>query len=427
MIWILGGYLWLYVHRPFEVWPALGMLQFERGYMFAMILAWAVTPSKSLAFNRIHLSIAFFTACLLAVWLASPFASKPGTWEVIDNYLKVCVFYFLVITTVREERDLRLLVLLFLAAVGLYMAHSLWEFAHGRYQWRMGTRRMIGVDTTFSDPNAFASTLLYSLPMTLPFWYEQPRRVPRWVLIGFVLGVVLCILLTGSRAAFAGLCLLAMMLFVFSAKHKFQAILSCGALGVAGMFVLLVALPEDLSNRYLTLIDSSRGPQNAAESASGRLDGFVHGIEAWQKSPLLGHGPAAFAYVTNRGGQAHNLYGQVLSEMGLLGAMALALLVGCFWFNWRDACRVVASEGGVRPDDFLYQLSRAISINILLLLVMGWSGHNLFRYNWQWLAAFSGVATFLLLRRQSEAAQYAGWDLPETAEESAVGQWQFEA
>ena len=22
MIWLLGGYLWLYVHRPFEVWPS---------------------------------------------------------------------------------------------------------------------------------------------------------------------------------------------------------------------------------------------------------------------------------------------------------------------------------------------------------------------------------------------------------------------
>ena len=36
----------------------------------------------------------------------------------------------------------------------------------------------------------------------------------------------------------------------------------------------------------------------------------------WEQSPLLGHGPASFDYSTGRGGQAHNLYGQVLSELG---------------------------------------------------------------------------------------------------------------
>ena len=30
MIWMLGGYMWLFVHRPFEVWPWLGDLQIER-------------------------------------------------------------------------------------------------------------------------------------------------------------------------------------------------------------------------------------------------------------------------------------------------------------------------------------------------------------------------------------------------------------
>jgi hypothetical protein len=57
MIWLLGGYMWLFVHRPFEVWPSLGALQIERGYMLIMMIAWVVTPGKGFMPNRIHLAL----------------------------------------------------------------------------------------------------------------------------------------------------------------------------------------------------------------------------------------------------------------------------------------------------------------------------------------------------------------------------------
>ncbi len=398
MIWLLGGYMWLYVHRPFEVWPTLGAMQLERGYMLLMLLVWFVSPGKGFSFNRNHLALLIFALVLAASWLLSPYASKPGPTEVVDNFCKVAVFYILVITTVREEKSLRLLALMFMASIGLYTMHSFWEFLCGRYQWRMGTRRMIGVDVTFSDPNFFASTLLYALPMVLPFWNERPRRVPRLLMLGFIGLALMCILLTGSRAGFMGTCLLGALLYLGSAKRKLLAILSASVIGGLAFLILSVALPEDLQNRYLTIVDSSRGPANAQTSADGRLEGFLWGVYVWQSSPLLGHGPSSFAYVTGRGGQAHNLYGQVLSELGALGALALLLLVLCFWLNWRETKRLTVPE--LVQHDFVYQLSRAVTINVFLMLVMGWAGHNLFRYNWQWLAAFSAVAVCCLRKRQ---------------------------
>src|SRR5262245_45060339 len=232
MIWLLGGYMWLYVHRPFEVWPSLGEMQLERGYMLFLLLAWAVSPNKALVANRIHAAMALFSFALVTAWMLSPYANKPGCLDVVENFAKVAVFYVLVITSVRDERGLRLLLLLFLGAVGLYVAHSMLEFLNGRYQWRMGTRRMIGVDVTFSDPNAFASTLLYALPFVVPFWREQPRRVPRALMVGFVIALVGCILMTGSRAGLMGLIVLTVLLFVGAAKNKLQAIGLCGVAGL---------------------------------------------------------------------------------------------------------------------------------------------------------------------------------------------------
>jgi O-antigen ligase len=403
MIWLLGGYMWLFVHRPFEVWPALGAMQIERAYMIVLILAWLVAPGKGFVLNRIHVALALFTAVLLSAWVLSPYADKPGCLDAVENYVKVSVFYFLVVTTVRDERGLRLLVLLFLASVSLYMTHSILEMLNGRYQWRMGIRRMVGVDLTFSDPNAFASTLLYTLPLTLPFWREQPRRIPRFVLVGYTLAVCFCILMTGSRAGFLGLCGLSGLILVASAKQKGQVIV-VGAFGALVAFaVLSVVLPGELQERYLTIVDSSQGPENARVSASGRLAGFLEGIRVWQASPLLGHGPASFAFATGREGQAHNVYGQVLSELGTLGALVFLLLVYCFFRNWLET-RQLRAATWPPPNDFAANVVQAVGFDVILLLVMGWAGHNLYRYNWQWFAAFQAIALHCVRLRASAAA-----------------------
>jgi O-antigen ligase len=397
MIYLLGGYMWLYVHRPFEVWPWLGAFQIERAYMLLMLVAWLVYPNKGFSFSRMHIAIGVFLVALLGSWMTSPYANAPGCWETCDNTLKVLVFYLLLVTSVRDEKGLRLLVLLFLAATGLYLAHSFYELLCGRYQWRMGTSRMIGVDLTYGDPNAFASTLLYTLPLLVPFWREKPRTVARPLLIGYAALACFSILRTSSRAGFVGLCLWGVMFVVASSQKKLQALMLCVVLGLVGLGALTVVMPDDVQHRFLTLVDSDAGPANAQLSAEGRLAGFLEGIRVWAQSPLFGHGPATFAISTERGGQAHNLYGQVLSELGLVGAVALGLMVTFYFANWRLAQRLRSG-----PDDFAYQVARAVGFIVILLLVMGWAGHNLFRYNWQWFAAFQAIAIHVLWKRAEE-------------------------
>ena len=46
MLWILIGYMFLFIHRPFEVWPALGTIHLERIYMLGVLLFLLAYPSK---------------------------------------------------------------------------------------------------------------------------------------------------------------------------------------------------------------------------------------------------------------------------------------------------------------------------------------------------------------------------------------------
>ena len=216
-------------------------------------------------FNRMHLAVGLFLFAVLVAWAVSPFAALPICTDVVESVGKIFVFYLLVVTSVRDEKGLRLLVLFFLGAVGMYMGHSLLEYWNGRYEWRMGISRLIGVDSTNGNPNAFASTVLFSLPLTLPLWATRPSALLKLGLIGYTVAAVASILLTGSRAGFVGLAAFGVLYVLASSHRKVGMLLLIGAACVAA-----VALPGELQNRFLTLIDPSYGPGNAEVSALGR-------------------------------------------------------------------------------------------------------------------------------------------------------------
>ena len=62
----------------------------------------------------------------------------------------------------------------------LYMSHSLREYVQGRHVYRMGIARMVGVDSTLGDPNAFGGSLVYALPIALAAArYSDDRKATR--------------------------------------------------------------------------------------------------------------------------------------------------------------------------------------------------------------------------------------------------------
>src|SRR4051812_41773534 len=98
MLYLLIGYMFLFIHRPFEVWPWLGTLHIERVYMISTLLYWAfLQRDKVWVSNRLQYAFAFFWTVFLLAWLLSPF-NTPHQQETVESYLKVIVFYLLVLS-----------------------------------------------------------------------------------------------------------------------------------------------------------------------------------------------------------------------------------------------------------------------------------------------------------------------------------------
>ena len=393
MRWLLLGYMYLFIHRPFEIWPALGEYRIEWYYMLLTGTVWLIYPGKKWLANPLQFAFAALAGAVFLSWLASPWSALIS--GPVETYFKQLVFYVVLITVVSDEKGLKQVMLGFLIVMSLYILHSFVEYLNGRHIYRMGIPRMVGVDRTLNDPNSFSASILYAIPIAAVFWRSQPGRGLRAFLIGYVLLSIVCILLTGSRTAFIGLVFVTLASTVSRRnwwRVAMPVLLLCP--------VIWLSLPEHLQNRFVTIVNPDAGPLSAKESADGRIMGLIHGLELWQRFPLTGAGPDAFILGSGQSLQAHNLYGQTAGELGTLGVLALAAVLAAFAWNARQARRLRAVPGMV--PGFLHQVVNGVSLSVLLLLLLGCGGHNLYRFTWLWYGAFEIIAIACL---RAEAAQ----------------------
>ncbi|MBI1915859.1 MAG: O-antigen ligase family protein [Planctomycetes bacterium] len=408
MLYLLAGYMFLFIHRPFEVWPALGEMRLELVYMLLAGLVWVTFAQKDWIANRLHVAFLLFTGAVVISWLVSPWQDKSGT--VVEDYLKLLVFYGMLVTVVRGEESLRFMVKAFLVVMALYMLHSLWEYHNGRHFYRMDIHRLVGVDTSFGDPNAFGASIVYALPLVLIFWRrgdtDRARATRTNCLVaGYVAVSVLCVVLTGSRAAFVGLLLFALLL---GWHTRWRLRLGVAALVLSPLLWFLI--PGELQDRFATIVDPARGPTNAQTSAEGRIEGLRMGLDQWLANAVTGCGPGAWRPATGSTIESHTLYGQLPGELGTLGILTFGGVLLCLLWNVR---RINAAyrDHPERVNDFPLRLNKALGLAFLLMLFGGLFGHNLFRHNWLWYGSFLIVAQQVVAERLSGKPSPCGTSL----------------
>lgn len=438
---MLSGYLFLLIFRPYEYWEFFGVLRIERVYMLIFMAVVFFSKEKQFISSSINGAVICFSLTLM---VSAAFGIDwSNSWPFVVDYFKYVVFYFMVILSVRDEEDFRLVILAFLGVMFLYVAKSAWEFfIHDRYVFRMGIKRLSGIDITYGDPNAFAASICYSLPLA---WAMIRSRFNHpWVrrfLWGYGLLALIAIMFTGSRSGMVTF-ILFLFLIVMGSSRKVLGIVLAG-------IILLVSwdyMPDDLRSRFLsTFSDEYAATAGAAESAGGRAVGFKHGLEIWRQNPILGVGPNNFSLSwggLERGPNAHNIYGQLLGELGTVGACAFGLLLLLMYrknsqvvdhartmklkaaddnmgrasgrtvsvggFSERNAAaqpssiqRIQSILSVLAPQEVYFFVSQAIIQIIILILFKGWADHNLYRYTWLWLAALTVLCNYFIRKNKN--------------------------
>lgn len=427
-VWMVGAYVALFIIRPWELlFPELGAIRFERLFAMAMLFSVVLEGFCFRMSGQAAAVLAFLTAFTLSTLFAFNVESAFGPFY---TYVTLVVFFFVMLSVVRTPYTLCFLVTCYIVAMAMYLSKSLWEFfLNDAHIYAMGVRRLVGVDQMFGGPNEVAGSIVLSMPMLMflfsvrkSFTASWPRFYRRWFprcLAAYFVIAMAALVLTNSRSGMVGFAL-----FVGLVAMRSQGMLN-KILCVVGGLLLLVALwivmPQDTKDRIATLWDPSRGPANAHESAMGRLAGFRIGMAIFQRFPVLGVGPGNFIPYRQRhidGGKwdPHNLPGQALSEVGLVGTGLFALMMLVALRNAQLAIRL--GQQCQDPRALVpWKLAYAARETLVILCFDGLSGHNMQRFTWLWTAAFALIAVWQLraLMREQRMAVYTQPLQPEPA------------
>jgi O-antigen ligase len=420
MLWMVIGYLFLFVFRPFEYWQLLGTLRIERIYMIIMLVMMIFSTKTRYVPHIINKAVVSF---FLVMVIASIFAFNQGDAYIVTfDYFKIIVFYFVIIMTIRDSDDLKVFVAAYILIMFLYVGKSAWEFfVHDRFMWRMGIKRMGGIDSTYGDPNYFAASIAYSMPLWWAlFKYRIEKGFVRNVIYAYPILAVVSIIYSGSRSG-----MLTALLFVFilvaTSSKKYLAIVSM-LLFLGGAWTFM---PDTYKSRFLTSFsleetdDFERRTQNwAAASARGRILGLQTGYTTFLEHPLLGVGPGNFKYAMIPGSDvhigisAHNLYGQILGEVGGAGLITfiffVLLIIKYHLSNGKRARELLlrnelSHEPRLKRHLQLFNLLSTASLQVLILLLFnGNFGHNLYRYNYLWIGAIAVIISHYMISFKKE-------------------------
>lgn len=229
------------------------------------------------------------------------------------------------------------------------------------------------VYATLENPNMLAEYLVLLLPLLLAFLFRQKRMLRGFWMLLAVCTAVGCLILTWSRGAWLS-AVIAVLFFLLLMGHRCFAWLLLSALPATA---LLHTLPERIVRRFLSIgsmTDSSIRYRVHLWTGVGDMlrDHWLCGVgvgeaafcTAYARYALPGIGTAM---------HAHNLYMQLLCELGVVGLAAFGVTMLLF-----ICCALSYVTGKGERSGRLPVLG--CLCGILALLMMGVTDHIFYNY-----------------------------------------------
>lgn len=200
-------------------------------------------------------------------------------------------------------------------------------------QWLV-SHRSSGFSGAFSHRNtlAFAAYAFMYIPLNL-VPYSKRHALLQATNVATIISGVLLLAVTSSRSSWiaAIVSLAVYVAWPFLSRNKFRYYM---------LFLLVIVAAVGGTAVYVLAIDSAWGVQlnelliqlTGRRLFSGRNLFWGDLLNAIQASPLTGHGAGALAEnFTAYSWSSHNLYLQVMLQVGLVGLVALFLFFGVVW------------------------------------------------------------------------------------------------
>jgi hypothetical protein len=405
---------------PFDIGVTPTFLDAALGALF---LVWVlqIATGQQREFTGTSLGLPILAFMLMAVGsFVFGLTNAPLTMYILRHFAELMLsmaLFFLVVNTVRDEGRLRritraLIVCAFveaalgviLYAVASYVSSDLVVralSALGRvgYPTGEGVLRYIRDDPTLPmratstsvDQNVLGSLLNLTLAIGVPQLFAQRPIIRRRYLAPMLAVMALCLGLTISRGALAGIAIA--LAVVATLRYRKLWLLLLVALA------LLLVLPQ--TQDYVAhFAEGLRGEDLATQMRFGE---YKDALILIGRYPWLGVGFSGSPDIDTYIGVS-NVYLLIAEEMGLIGLGGFLVVMAVFFARFGRARRLVAAAAGIEP------LAWGLHAGIVGALVGGVVDHYLFNLDFHhsvtlfWLIVGLATAAVEIVRQQAKSA-----------------------
>lgn len=262
------------------------------------------------------------------------------------DFLKFVIYFILMVNILDRDYKLKWFyhAQIFSAAWMVYRCFDLRGTTGARFENRDGA--------VINDSNQFAAANVLMLPLVIRKVFEGPAWMRFGALIG-VFGILMTIMITGSRGGFLGLATVFIMTLLIYRNRRKQIIIGCLVMGLAAW----PFLPGTFVNRVEQLLGMAgvtEEEEDVDASAGTRLAAWQLSYDLWKKNPFFGVGMKNFGYYKGyllqgkewgeRGHVAHSIWFEALGEGGLVVTVPLISMMILFYIRtWLIARRYIGT------------------------------------------------------------------------------------
>lgn len=296
--------------------------------------------------------ISFFVFLLLSI----PFALVKS--RALDSSVRIFKFfsiYIMIVCALTSEKNLKGFFYVYISmAILLFFEPFLLSLQGKGFIYNNHMLRLAGVTGYFAHPNMLGITTSSNLPF---LYYSMTYSNSKlWKIVFFLLLIIALrvIMLTQSRTGMVGA--IAFFAFVWmKSRHKLVSALVL----IICMVILWSVAPQDTKDRFLTMGKSvsvisggreslmEREDAHAVGSILSRWEQIVRSLIVFKENPIIGVGMDNYkSYSGRRWGvwfPPHNTYAQALAETGLIGTIALGMIIFFTFQNFKRS-RVILRQ-----------------------------------------------------------------------------------
>jgi len=347
-----------------------------------------------------HAAFIFFVYCGLTI----PFSYVISrALEQYIQFFKFFTIYLMIISCINSEKRLNIFFYVYLSMIALLFVEPFFLSLQGKgFRYANYMMRLYGVTGFFEHPNQLGGITAANLPFFYYMVYYQKTYIMKTVFISLIIIGVWVVMLTQSRTAFIGVIVFVFFAWLMS-KHKALLIV----LIIASFLIMYPFIPDQTKSRFLTLgktseIIGAEESEFAGDHEIGSMNSrwilLKRSLKIFGENPVMGVGMDCYPSVSGRRWNSwiltHNLYTQALAELGLIGMAIFAYLLYRIFINIKESELIMLSNN---DRSIVFYVNAALYMFLMIRLVIGLFGHDLYR-NWWWVAAGLSVVSLRVLR-----------------------------